>query len=127
MLSIRRGQRPWSPHQDAEVVDSFLHYQIPLCGLFSLNDQVYMFTCEHGDLDEDAIWSYAPVPTSVLPHVEGVQFETPQDLRAWVDDYMNSCAIAVTKSVKDEITQLFFLSNFTSKRSQIDALIRNWT
>lgn len=127
MLSLRRGQRPWSPHPDAQVVDSFLHYQVPLCGLFSLEDEVYMFSCMHGDLDEDAIWSYAPVSQSVLPHVQQVEFDTPSDLRAWVDDYMNAFALAVVKSVNDEITQLFYLSNFTSKKSQIEALVRNWS
>jgi len=61
LISPVKSARPWSPSQDAVLVDEFDHYNIPLAGLLEQHGSQHLFVCAVGEEDDVNVWLYAPV------------------------------------------------------------------
>lgn len=88
-IAIEQGRHPWLPSEDAEVVETLHHYDMPLIGAIRQGDTLHLFRCIEGHVDSTQVWAY----TRITPE----EFETlravgPDDLDAAIDTVVSGKA-----------------------------------
>lgn len=84
---VRQGERPWLPLPDATDLDVWMEYGHPRIGTFRVGHDLVMFAAAY-DVDDDrlSVWAYAPVPAEFEALARETQFDTPADLRTFVNN-----------------------------------------
>ncbi|MGH9038965.1 MAG: hypothetical protein ACRDZ3_01910 [Acidimicrobiia bacterium] len=81
-IAIEQGRHPWLPSEDAEVVETLHHYDLPLIGVIRQGDTLHLFRCIEGHVDSTQVWAYTRITPEEL---ETLQALGPGELDAAID------------------------------------------
>jgi hypothetical protein len=81
-IAIEQGRHPWLPSEDAEVVETLHHYDMPLIGVIRQGDTLHLFRCIEGHVDSTQVWAYTRLTPEEL---ETLRAASPGDLDAAID------------------------------------------
>jgi hypothetical protein len=81
-IAIEQGRHPWLPSEDAELVETLHHYDMPLIGVVRQGEALHLFRCIEGQVDSTQVWAYTRITPEEL---EAVRAAGPDDLDALVD------------------------------------------
>jgi hypothetical protein len=81
-IAIEQGRHPWLPSEDAELVETFHHYDMPLIGAIRQGSALHLFRCIDGHVDSTQVWAYTRITPEEL---EALRAAGPDDLDALVD------------------------------------------
>lgn len=81
---VKRGRLPWSPSPQAQGLDVWHQYEIPLVGTFVWNGQTVLFAVV-GDASEPvSIWVYVVLTKNEVKDIQGLEFSTVDKLWSFV-------------------------------------------
>jgi hypothetical protein len=68
-IKIQQSAPPWTPTDDAQIVETFLHYDFPRAGIIEQEGNKYLFSCvdEYRTL---SLWAYVLIE---LPDVDALR------------------------------------------------------
>jgi hypothetical protein len=72
-ISLALHFPPWEPSSEAELVETYIYYDVPRLGAISDNGELYLFRCVEGFADEIHVWAYAPITTMELATLNEAQ------------------------------------------------------
>jgi hypothetical protein len=81
-VAIEQGRHPWLPSEDAEVVETLHHYDMPLVGVIRQGSALHLFRCIEGHVDSTQVWAYTRITPEEL---ETLRAAGPGDLDAAID------------------------------------------
>ena len=81
---IQVGMPPWRPAPAAQIVDIWDKYDFPSCGIYSLGDEVIVFTVIT-TAGPRSLWAYVPVPPASRESVTRADFDTEAEFDAWLE------------------------------------------
>ncbi len=76
-LNLELGARPWKPSADAELVEVYNRYDIPLAGLIAQGGHHYLFTCLVGHADRANLWAYTLLEDREVAELDEATDEYP--------------------------------------------------
>src|SRR5213082_1603151 len=65
-IGIEQGRPPWQPAKDAELVEVFHRYDMPLVGVVRHGSSLHLFRCIDGHTDSSQLWAYTPLSSEEL-------------------------------------------------------------
>jgi len=83
-IAIEQGRHPWLPPEDAEVVETLHHYDMPLTGVVRQGEALHLFRCIEGQVDSTQVWAYAHITPEEL---DALRAAGPDDLDALIDQF----------------------------------------
>lgn len=72
LLDVQPGALPWQPAADAELVEVYHRYDVPLIGLVRRHGTTYLFSCVFGVGRRTSIWAYAHLTESEVELIDEV-------------------------------------------------------
>lgn len=57
-ISIQPGFSPWQPSSDAELLETYNYYDMPLEGIVGQGGVSYLFRCIEGQTGPESLWAY---------------------------------------------------------------------
>jgi hypothetical protein len=69
-IQLGKHYSPWEPSGDAQLLATYLYYDIPRMGTISQHGEVYLFRCIEGYADDIHVWAYAPVRAEDLDELD---------------------------------------------------------
>jgi hypothetical protein len=81
---VSAGQPPWHPVPEAEIIDIWDKYDFPLHGIYSLGDDLIVFTVIT-TAGSRSLWAYVPVPAEEREAVTRARFGTEAEFDAWLE------------------------------------------
>ena len=81
-IAIEQGLQPWLPSEDAELVETLHHYDMPLIGVVRQGNALHLFWCIEGHVDSTQLWAYTRLSGEELDELRAVG---PDDLDAAVE------------------------------------------
>jgi hypothetical protein len=91
-IAIEQGRRPWLPSEDAELVETFHHYDMPLIGAIRQGSTLHLFRCIDGHVDSIQVWAYTRITPEQL---EALRAAGPDDLDVLIDGLVSGKATVV--------------------------------
>jgi hypothetical protein len=82
---VTKGRLPWKPRPDARDVDVWHQYEHPHIGTFASDAGTVMFTVVGGVETDVSVWAYAPLSPEESHGLDEIEFDSMDDLRAYVD------------------------------------------
>lgn len=68
-IAIELGRPPWQPVEDAELVEVFHHYDMPLIGVIRHGSSLHLLRCVEGHTDASQLWAYTPLSAEELDRI----------------------------------------------------------
>lgn len=98
------GYPPWCPSPDAEMVDVWDKYDLPLNGTFRLGEEVIVFEMliSRGPVPHHSWWRYTVVPPEDHAAVANPRFDTEAEFNAFLDSLFARGAGCVAYAVAED-------------------------
>jgi len=68
-IQLEPGGVPWQPSSDAELIETFVHYNMPIVGIVRQRGQMYLFRCAEGFGDTTHVWAYLSISANDLANL----------------------------------------------------------
>ena len=81
-IAIAQGLQPWLPAENAELVETLHHYDMPLIGVVRQGNALHLFRCIEGHVDSTQLWAYTRLTPEELDELRAAG---PDDLDAVVE------------------------------------------
>ena len=81
-IAIEQGLQPWLPSEDAELVETLHHYDMPLIRVVRQGNALHLFWCIEGHVELTQLWAYTPLSAEELDELRAAG---PDDLDAVVE------------------------------------------
>lgn len=81
-IAIEQGLQPWLPSEDAVLVETLHHYDMPLIGVVRQGSALHLFRCIEGHVDSTQLWAYTRLTAEELDELRATG---PDDLDAVVE------------------------------------------
>lgn len=65
-IIIEHGRHSWLPSGDAELVETFHHFDMPLIGVIRQGGALHLFRCVSGHVDSAQVWAYTGISEGEL-------------------------------------------------------------
>ncbi|HEX2057412.1 MAG TPA: hypothetical protein VHI71_03505 [Actinomycetota bacterium] len=115
-IKLQHGATPWTPTRDAEVLETFVHYDFPRVGIVRQGDESYVFACldEYGTV---GLWGYAAVARD--------EVVTLRDSRDKLVGYFAATQNPITLALADADRGIFHSASFVRRAggSFLDAAV----
>jgi hypothetical protein len=85
-IAIEQGRQPWLPSEDAEMVETLHHYDMPLIGVIRQGESLHLFRCIDGHVDSTQVWAYTRIAPEEL---EALRAAGPDDLDGLIDEVVS--------------------------------------
>jgi hypothetical protein len=82
---VKQGRLPWRPNAQAEELEIFHQYEIPLTGTFRMGDSFVLFTLIMESEEDTSVWAYVELRPEVARTLPGIEFESLDSMDEWVD------------------------------------------
>jgi hypothetical protein len=99
-IQLAVGAKPWLPSYDAEMVEEYAHYDMPLNGVVSQSGCFYLFECIEGAVEAVNIWIYAPL---LEREEDDLSRLSSDSLSEAMDEIWRSRDVVVALAVDDKI------------------------
>lgn len=60
-IAVEHGRHPWLPSDDAELVATFHHFDMPIIGVVRQGGALHLFRCVDGHVDPKQVWAYTGI------------------------------------------------------------------
>lgn len=97
-IAIEQGRHPWLPSEDAELVETLHHYDMPLIGIIRQGSALHLFRCIDGHVDSSQVWSYARINPEEM---EALRAAEPDGLDALIEA-LESGRVTVLALARDD-------------------------
>ena len=99
-IQLAVGAKPWLPSHDAEIVEEYAHYDMPLSGVVSQSGCFYLFECIEGPVEAVNIWIYAPL---LEREEDDLSRLSGDSLSKAMDEVWRSRDVVIALAVEDKI------------------------
>jgi hypothetical protein len=69
-IQLGKHYSPWEPSSDAQLLATYLYYDIPRIGVVAQHGEAYLFRCIEGYADDIHVWAYAPIQATELEELD---------------------------------------------------------
>jgi hypothetical protein len=83
---VTKGRLPWKPCSDARDVNVWYQYEHPRIGTFTSDVGTVIFTVLGGVETDVSVWAYACLTPGEAQGLDEIEFESMDDLRAFIDE-----------------------------------------
>jgi hypothetical protein len=97
-IAIEQGRHPWLPSEDAELVETFHHYDMPLIGAIRQGSALHLFRCIEGHVDSTQVWAYTRISSEEL---EALRAAGPDDFDALIEGVVSGKPTIVALADED--------------------------
>ncbi|WP_459801120.1 hypothetical protein [Herbidospora sp. RD11066] len=101
---IKRGQRPWSPKPDAQILDVWHEYEIPLTGTFQLHECSVLFTQVMETPKGTSAWAYLCLSDEDAIKIKDIKFVSLDEMHQFVESSFVGKEAVMALARDDKIT-----------------------
>ena len=83
---VKQGRLPWRPNSQAARLEVFHKYEVPLIGVFWMEQTAVLFTMVFEGDRNLSVWAYVELDQKVAADLPTLAFDSLETLDDWVDD-----------------------------------------
>ncbi len=118
-IAIEQGRHPWLPSEDAELVETYHHYDMPLIGAIRQGSALHLFRCIDGHVDSIQVWAYSRITPEDL---EILRAAGADNLDGLIDELVSEKTTVVALAHEDRgLTVSALLADLTGYPSPLHA------